>query len=87
VNYQIRDEMGRASSTNWEKRNVYRKLMGKPERKRPLVVQSHRWVDNVKMNIREIGWCDVAQDRDQWRAFCEHSNEPSWSIKCWEVLK
>jgi hypothetical protein len=43
-------------------------LVGKPEGKRPL-----RWVDNIKMDIRELGWAgidwiDLAQDRDQWRA-------------------
>jgi hypothetical protein len=47
-----------------EKRNAYRILVGKPEGKRP---------DNIKMNLREIGWygvdwIDMAQDRDQWRA-------------------
>jgi hypothetical protein len=50
-----------------EKRNAYRILVGKPEGKR------HRWVDNIKMDLREIGgdgvdWIDMAQDRDQWRA-------------------
>jgi hypothetical protein len=59
--------------------------------KRPLVRPRRRWVDNIKMNLREIGWdgmdCfDVAQDGDQWRGSCEHSNEHSGSIKRWEVL-
>jgi hypothetical protein len=53
-----------------EKRNVYRILVGKPESKRPL---GSRWVDNIKIDLREIGWdcmdwIDRAQDRDQWRA-------------------
>jgi hypothetical protein len=44
------------------------------------------------MDLREIGWGDVdwidmAQDRDQWRVFCGHGNEPSGSIKCWEILE
>jgi hypothetical protein len=44
------------------------------------------------MDNRDIGWggmdwIDLAQDMDQWRALCEHSNEPSRSIKCWEVLE
>jgi hypothetical protein len=48
-------------------------LMGNPEGKRPLRKLRCRWVDNTKMNLREIGWGDVdwidlAQDRDQWRA-------------------
>jgi hypothetical protein len=52
-----------------EKRNAYRILVGKPEGKRP----RHRWVDNIKMDVRKIGWdgvywMDIAQDRDQWRA-------------------
>jgi hypothetical protein len=42
-----------------EKRNVYRLLVGKPEGKRPLGRQRQRWVDNVKMDLAEIGWGDV----------------------------
>jgi hypothetical protein len=56
-----------------EKRNVYRILVGKPEGKRPLGRPRRRWVDNIKMDLREIGWdgtdwIDLAQDGDQWRA-------------------
>jgi hypothetical protein len=56
-----------------EKRNAYRVLVQKPERKRPLGRPRHRWVDNIKMVLRERGWCDMdwidlAQDRNQWRA-------------------
>jgi hypothetical protein len=56
-----------------EKRNVYRILVGKPEEKRQLRRPRRRWVDNIKMDLREIGcdgvdWMDMAQDRDQWRA-------------------
>jgi hypothetical protein len=55
-----------------EKRNAYRILVGKREGKRPLGRPRHRWVDNIKMDLREIGcgvdWIDLAQDRDQWRA-------------------
>jgi hypothetical protein len=56
-----------------EMRNAYRILVGKPEGKRPLERPRRRWVDNIKMNLREIGWhgmdwIDLAQDRDQWRA-------------------
>jgi hypothetical protein len=55
-----------------EKRNGYRILVGRPEGKRPLGTR-HRWVDNIKTDLREIGWncmnwIDLAQDRDQWRA-------------------
>jgi hypothetical protein len=56
-----------------EKKNAHRILVGKPEGKRPLGRPRHRWVDNIKMRLREIGWgsmdlIDLAQDRDQWRA-------------------
>jgi hypothetical protein len=56
-----------------ERRNAYRILVGKPERRRPLGRPRCRWVDNIKMDLRDIGWDDVdwvdlAQDRDQWRA-------------------
>jgi hypothetical protein len=56
-----------------ETRNAYRILVGKPEGKRPLGRPRCRWVDNIKMDFREIGRdgvdrMDMAQDRDQWRA-------------------
>jgi hypothetical protein len=56
-----------------EKRNAYKILVGKPEGKRPLRSPRRRWVDNIKMNLRGIGWdgmdwIGLAQDRDQWRA-------------------
>jgi hypothetical protein len=47
--------MGRACSTNGEKRNAYRILVGIPERKRPLERPRRRWADNIKMDLREIG--------------------------------
>jgi hypothetical protein len=61
--------MGRACST----RNAYRILVGKPEGKRLLRRPIYRWVDNIKMDLREIGWggmdqVDLALDRDQWMA-------------------
>jgi hypothetical protein len=49
-------KMGRACSTNMEKRNAYRILVGKPEGRRPLGRQRLRWVDNIKIDVREIGW-------------------------------
>jgi hypothetical protein len=56
-----------------ETRNVYRILVGKPEGKRPLGRPRRRWVDNIKMDFREIGWdgmdwIELAQDRDYWTA-------------------
>jgi hypothetical protein len=64
--------------------------VGKPEGKSPLEIPRRKWVDNIKMDLTEIGWdgmdlIDLAQDRDQWRVFfCEHGNETSGSIKCRE---
>jgi hypothetical protein len=56
-----------------ETKNAYRILVGKPEGKRSLGRPRRRWVDNIKIDLREIGWngmdwIDLAQDRDQWRA-------------------
>jgi hypothetical protein len=56
-----------------EKMNAHRILVGKPEGKRPVGRPRLRWVDNNKMDLREIGWdvmdwIDLAQDRDPWRA-------------------
>jgi hypothetical protein len=56
-----------------ENRNAYRILVGKPEGKRPPGRPRSRWEDNIRMDVRVIGWggmdlIDLAQDRDQWRA-------------------
>jgi hypothetical protein len=56
-----------------EKRNAYRILVAKTEGKRPLGRPRRRWVDNIKIDLREIEWdgvdrIDLAQDRDKWRA-------------------
>jgi len=55
-----------------EGRSVHRVLVGKPEGKRPLGRPRHRWEDNIKMDLREVGgvgdWMELAQDRDRWRA-------------------
>jgi hypothetical protein len=50
-----------------------RVLVGKPEGKRPLERPRRRWVDNIKIDLRKIGWdgmdwIDLARDRDKWRA-------------------
>jgi hypothetical protein len=62
--------MCRACSTNGEKRNAYRILVGKLEGKSPLGRPRRRWVVNIKMDLIEIGWdsmdwIDLTQDRDQ----------------------
>jgi hypothetical protein len=69
-----------------EGRSVYRVLVGRPDGKRPLGRPRRRWEDNIKMDLGEIGidganWIRLAQDRVQWSGFCEHSNEPSGSIR------
>jgi hypothetical protein len=77
--------MGGICGTNGGEENAYRILVGQPEGKKPLGRPRRRWVDNIKMELREIGWdsmdwINLAKDR-------EHDNEPSGSIKCWEVLE
>jgi len=55
-----------------EERGLYRVLLGKPEGRRPLARPRHRWVDNIRMDLQEVGcgymdWIGLAQDRDGWR--------------------
>jgi hypothetical protein len=62
-----------------EKRNAYR-----------ILVRNPRWEDNIKMKLRETGWdildwIDLAQDRKHMAGSWEDGNEPSGSIKCWEI--
>jgi hypothetical protein len=57
----------------WGRIEVYRVLVGKPERKRPVGRPRYRWDDNIKMDLQEVGggcgnWMELAQDRDRWRA-------------------
>jgi len=54
-----------------EERGVYRFLVGKPEGKRPLGRPRRRWVDNIRMDLQEVGcvymdWIGLVQDRDRW---------------------
>ena len=54
-------------------RGVYRVLVGKPKGKKTLGRSGHRWEDNIKMDLQEVGcggmdWTDLVQDRDRWRA-------------------
>ncbi|KAJ4452201.1 hypothetical protein ANN_03719, partial [Periplaneta americana] len=57
-----------------ESKNAYRVLVGRPEGKRPLERPRRRWEDNIKMDLRKVeyndrDWINLAQDRDQWRAY------------------
>jgi hypothetical protein len=56
-----------------EKRNAHRLLVGKPEGKRPLGRQRRRWVNNIRIDLGEVGfgdvdWIDLAKVRNRWRA-------------------
>ena len=66
--------MGRACSQN-EKKGIsaFKILTGKPTGKRPLGRPRHRWEENIRMDLKEIGintrkWVNLAQDRDYWRS-------------------
>jgi len=53
-----------------QEKGVYRVLVGKPEGKRPLERPRRRWVDNIRMDLQEVGfgymdWIGLAQDRDR----------------------
>ena len=68
-----------------EERGVYRVLVGKSERRRPLGRPRRRWVDNISMDLQEVGcvhmdWIGLAQDRGWWRTLV------SAVMKCWEFL-
>ena len=57
-----------------EERGVYRVLVGKPEGKRPLGKPRRKWVDNIRMDLQEVGcgymeWIGLAQDKNRWRTF------------------
>jgi hypothetical protein len=72
VSYQVQ-EMGGVCSTNGQKWKAYVLLVGKPEGNKPLGRSRCRWMDNIRMDLVEVGWGDVdwiglAQDRDRWRA-------------------
>jgi hypothetical protein len=59
-----------------KKRNSYRLLVGKAEGKRPLGRSKRRWVDNIRIDLLEVGWGDVdwidlAQNRNRWRTLVD----------------
>jgi hypothetical protein len=65
--------LGRTCSTYGERRGACRDLVGKPEGRRPLERPRRRWEDNIKIDLREVGWggmdwINLAEDRDRWRA-------------------
>jgi hypothetical protein len=67
-----------------EKRNAYRLLVGK----RPLGRPRRRWVDNIRMDLGDVGWgymdwIDLAKDRNRWRALVNSSGP----MKCWETIE
>jgi hypothetical protein len=63
-------------------------MVGKPEGKRLLGRPIHMWVDNIKMDLREMVWIALMWLRiGPVEGSCEHGNESSSSIKCWEVLE
>jgi hypothetical protein len=65
--------MGLPCSTNGKKRNAYRLLVGKSEGKKSLERPRRRWVDNIRMDLGEVGlvdvdWIGLAKDSNRWRA-------------------
>jgi hypothetical protein len=59
-------------------RNLYKFLVGKPERKRPLGRPRHRWEDNIRMDLKEIewkgvAWMHLAEGRDQWQTIVNNT--------------
>jgi len=68
---------------------VYRVLVGKPEGKRPLGRPRRRWMDNIRMDLQEVGcgymdWIGLAQDRDRWRTLVSAVMNLRGSVKCGE---
>ena len=78
---------GACGTYGGERRGVYRVLVGKPEGKRKFGRPRHRWEDNIKMDLQEVGGGGHGLDRTgsgygQVAGTCECGNEPSGSIKC-----
>jgi hypothetical protein len=74
-----------------ESRSVYRVLVGKPEGRRQLRRPNHTWENNIKMDLREVGWDheldQFSSGQEQVASCCVYGNEPSVSIKCAEFLE
>ena len=74
-----------------ERRSAYRILVGNPYGKRPLGRPKRRWQDNIKMGLQEVGcggmgWIDMVQERDSWRALVNAVMNLQGSTKCGEFL-
>ena len=74
-----------------ERRDAYKVLMRKPEGKRQLRRRRHRWEDNIKMDLQEVGcggmdWIDLAHIGIGGGGYCKRDDEPSGCIKCGEFL-
>ena len=74
-----------------EERGTYRVLVGKSEGKRRLGRPRSRWVDNIRMDLQEVGcgyvdWIGLAQDRDRWRTLVSAVMNLRGCIKCGEFL-
>jgi len=74
-----------------EERGVYRVLVGKPEGRRPLGRPRRRWVDNISLDLQEVGcgYMDchgLAQDRDMWRTLVSAVMNLRVSVKCGEFI-
>jgi hypothetical protein len=82
--------MGGACSTCGERKGVYRVLVGKPERKRPLGRHRRRWEDNIMMDFSKWvvghGLVRAGSGYEHVAGACECGNEPSDSIKCGNFL-
>jgi hypothetical protein len=85
--------MVRTCSTKGAKRNAYGILVGEPEGKRLLGRPRCRWMNNIKIDLtQEIRWDDMVWAGLMWlrietNGSCEHGNEPSGSVTCWEVFE
>jgi hypothetical protein len=74
-----------------EKWNAYRLLVGKPEGKRPLGRPRCRWVDNIRMDLGEVGWgyvdwIGLAKDRNRWRGFYLWVLHPVAHLSNWFLM-
>ncbi|KAJ4435187.1 hypothetical protein ANN_23763 [Periplaneta americana] len=79
------------SQDSASERNAYSVLVGRLKGKRPLGRPRHRWEDNIKMDLREVGydnrkWINLAQNRDQWRAYMTERIEQRYCIKFCQKL-